>query len=316
MLGAVDRSFTTAGHRRERQFDVWRSIVADAFVPVELDSGAFDADAGFASDCQVRRVGGLTVSWMRSAAQQVRRTPAQTASTVCGVYFLNFALDSHSTVHQDGRIARLGPGDFALVDGDRPFRLEFPDVFEQISLIIPKAGLDPSLVDPRVATAVTVRGDQGIGALAAAAFAGLAAQAGRIDDRAAAAVGVHIVGLLAAALDAQAPAPAARRAALYRALLEEIERSHLDADVTLQDVARRISISPSYATKLLAENGTSFGRWVLARRLDHAWNLLVQAPWTMSITDVAMRCGFRDPGHFARAFRARFGMTPSERRAG
>lgn len=315
MLGAADRSYTTAVHREEQQFDAWRGIVADAFVPVELDSGFADASAGFVADCQVRRVGDLTVSWLRSVSQHVHRTAAQTAFAPCGVYFLNFALDSPTTVYQDGRTAHLRPGDFTVIDGDRPFQLDFPGEFEQISLLIPKAVLDPSLVDARSTTALAISGDRGIGAIASAAFTGLARHAGPIGPRTAGSVAHHVVGLLAAALEAELPLPVARRAALFRAMLEDIELHYGDAELTMKHVAKRIAISPSYATKLFAENQTSFGRWLLGRRLDQAWNLLVQGPANMSITDVALQCGFRDPAYFARAFRTRFGVTPSQRRA-
>lgn len=212
MLGAADRSYTTAGHRAEQQFDAWRAIVADAFAPVELDSGVGDAAGGFA------------------------------------------------------------------------------------------------------ATALAVPGDRGIGGIASAAFAGLALHADPTGGRAAGSAGVHVVGLLAAALEASMPAPDDRRTALFRAVLEDIESHYGDAELTLRDVAGRVAISPSYLTKLFAENRTSFGRWLLSRRLDHAWIALVQAPWDRSIADIALQCGFHDPGYFARAFRLRFGLTPSERR--
>lgn len=244
MLGAADRSYTTAGHRAEQQFDAWRAIVADAFAPVELDSGIGDAAGGFAADCHVRRVGDVAVAWLRSVSQQVRRTATQTSSTPCGVYFLNFALDSPTTVHQDGRTAHLRPGDFAVVDGDRPFRLDFAGPFEQISLTIPKSMLDPWLSDARRATALAVPGDRGIGGIAAAAFAGLALHADPTGGRAAGSAGVHVVGLLAAALEASMPAPDDHRTALFRAVLEDIESHYGDAELTLRDVAGRVAISP------------------------------------------------------------------------
>jgi AraC-like DNA-binding protein len=313
MLGAVDRSFTTGVHRAERQFDVWRDLVAEAFAPVDVERGASAAWSGFAADCRARGVSVVTVSALRAESQQVDRTEAQAARAPCGMYFLNLPVDSGSVLHQDGRTALLAPGDFAIVDGDRPFRLEFPDTFRQISLTIPKIALEHALCDAGDATARTISGREGIGALAAAAFTALAAHAGEIDGRAGEAAALHVIGLLAAALDAHAPAPVTRRATLYRALLEDIERHYGDPDLTLVDMTRRIAISSSYATKLFAENGTSFGRHLLARRLDHAWVRLVREQ-QRSITDIAIGCGFTDPAHFSRAFRARFGMTPTDRR--
>jgi len=316
MLGAIDRSYTTRGRRGEHQFDAWREIVAEAFVPVQVDTDAAHADDGFAAECEVRRVGDLTVSWLSSSPQRVERTSALTTSVPCGVYFLNLPLDSPSAAQQDGRTAVIGAGDFVVLDGDRPFRLDFPAGFEQISLTVPKAALERSLIDASSLTAVTIPGGSGVGAVAAAAFMGLALHAGRVGGRTADAIAEHVVGLLAAALDSRSPEPQTRRVSLYRALLEQIETHHRDPDLTLHAVTRSIAISPSYATQLFADNGTTFGRRLLACRLDSAWRQLPGAPWGRSITDIAIDCGFRDPAHFARAFRARFGMTPSERRFG
>ncbi|MEV7633094.1 helix-turn-helix domain-containing protein [Microbacterium sp. NPDC089318] len=316
MLGAVDRSYTTARHRPEHQFDSWRGFIGDAFTPVLLESRVADAREGFDAACQARRVGDLTVSWLRSAPQRVERTAALTASAGCDAYFVNLALRGGSHATQEGRTAQLSAGDFVVIDGDRPFELDFAVDFEQVCVTVPKAVLDPALIDVTSATGLRVRGDAGIGAVAAAAILGLARHSGRMGERAANAATLHVVGLMSAALDAEAPPAAGRRVALFRALLDDIELHYSSPEYSLFDAARRISISTSYATKLFAENRTSFGRRLMLRRLDHAWTLLAQVASGVSITDIALRCGFCDPAHFSRAFRFRFGMTPTERRAG
>jgi AraC-like DNA-binding protein len=57
---------------------------------------------------------------------------------------------------------------------------------------------------------------------------------------------------------------------------------------------------------------TSPGRWLLARRLQHAHLLL-------NITDkrpseIAYECGFENISHFCRAFKEKFGYSPSNSR--
>src|SRR5206468_1402010 len=79
-------------------------------------------------------------------------------------------LHGSATVSQDGRVARLGPGDFALVYGARPFSLDFGDSFEQLSLILPHELLMPLLADLEAITARAVRGDEGLGAVAGGAL--------------------------------------------------------------------------------------------------------------------------------------------------
>jgi AraC-like DNA-binding protein len=54
------------------------------------------------------------------------------------------------------------------------------------------------------------------------------------------------------------------------------------------------------------------GKWLLEKRLDHAMNLLTNTDKTVSET--AFQSGFESRSHFSRAFRDRFGFTPSSRK--
>jgi transcriptional regulator GlxA family with amidase domain len=54
---------------------------------------------------------------------------------------------------------------------------------------------------------------------------------------------------------------------------------------------------------------------LLAERLDLAHIRLASAAWrTRSVAEISAACGFRDPTHFHRVFRGRFGTTPGDLR--
>jgi AraC family transcriptional regulator, exoenzyme S synthesis regulatory protein ExsA len=55
--------------------------------------------------------------------------------------------------------------------------------------------------------------------------------------------------------------------------------------------------------------GTSPGRWLLERRLECSARLLTTT--SMNVTEIVFECGFEQPSHFSRAFKAKFGYTPS-----
>jgi AraC family transcriptional regulator, exoenzyme S synthesis regulatory protein ExsA len=59
--------------------------------------------------------------------------------------------------------------------------------------------------------------------------------------------------------------------------------------------------------------GVAPGRWLLEQRLQCSARLLTTTG--MSVTEIVFECGFEQPAHFARAFKAKFGQTPSEYRA-
>jgi AraC-like DNA-binding protein len=98
-----------------------------------------------------------------------------------------------------------------------------------------------------------------------------------------------------------------------QAMLDEVQRSLGDPNLSPSNVAERVGISTRYLHQLFAERGPSFGRWVLAQRLERCHrDLSDPARSHLTVSDLAHRHGFRDPSYFARAFRARNGYSPRE----
>jgi AraC-like DNA-binding protein len=75
-------------------------------------------------------------------------------------------------------------------------------------------------------------------------------------------------------------------------------------------------LSARQAQRLFAQSGVTFTEFVLEHRLSLARRLLI-APRDRhrKISDISLAVGFSDLSYFNRAFRRRFGITPSEIRA-
>ena len=217
---------------------------------------------------------------------------------------------------QDGRTAELGAGDLTVVDSARPFRLDFVKRFDQISLMLPKELMLPRLRDPEVATAVVVRGSEGVGAIASGAIRG----AGGARGGGGHALREHgasdaIMRLIALAVD-EAVADAGREPTLLDRVKAEAEGAIADPDLGPAEVAARVGVSTRYLHKLFAATATSFGRWLLAVRLERCRRVLLDpASAPLTIAEIALGHGLRDPSYFARAYKARYGMAPAQTRA-
>ncbi|HVV91200.1 MAG TPA: helix-turn-helix domain-containing protein [Solirubrobacterales bacterium] len=310
-MNGHQRVWTTTVLSESDQFPFWREVVWEAFVPVTLSRAD---EAGFTGSVGASRVGPLGVAAIASEAQVVERTAADVRRHAGDVFFLNMPLRGGSTVTQDGRVARLGPGDFAVVDGTRPFELDFEGAFEQLSLIIPHELLMPLLAIPETITARTVRTDAGLGAVAGGALRPLFGGWGGGGTAAERPLADRLASLVALALGAGAAASGSR-AALTQAALDEIERSLGDPELSPMVVAARVGISTRYLHKLFAARGSSFGRHLLARRLERCRTDLADpglADWT--IGEIGWRNGFADPSYLARAFRRAYGISPGEHR--
>jgi AraC-like DNA-binding protein len=81
-------------------------------------------------------------------------------------------------------------------------------------------------------------------------------------------------------------------------------------------IARHLRCSRAHLYRVFAGRGETVAGSLREHRLLRAHALLAaKAGGGMSIGDVAYRCGFENPVHFARLFRARFGLNPSTLKA-
>lgn len=88
--------------------------------------------------------------------------------------------------------------------------------------------------------------------------------------------------------------------------------AHLDEELSLETLAGVALFSPYHFHRIFsAMVGEPPGRFILRLRLERAAALLA-ANLRMSITTIALDCGFSGSAAFARAFREAFGMTASD----
>jgi AraC-like DNA-binding protein len=107
----------------------------------------------------------------------------------------------------------------------------------------------------------------------------------------------------------QAPLPEAVLRA--KVMMDERFSERLD----LPQIARTACVTPAHLIRLFKEHmATTPVRYLWGVREENGARLLAESG--LGISEVAYRCGFNEPYHFSRRFKARYGMTPcSYRRA-
>lgn len=103
------------------------------------------------------------------------------------------------------------------------------------------------------------------------------------------------------------------RAARLRAVQAGIEQHLTNPALSAAWLGTRLGLSDRHVQRLLAEAGISFSELVRNKRVELARRRL-EAPNAspQRIVDVAYEVGFGDLSNFNRAFRRRFGCTPSD----
>jgi two-component system response regulator YesN len=92
---------------------------------------------------------------------------------------------------------------------------------------------------------------------------------------------------------------------------QEYLESHYAEDISLEDVAEQVNISPQYFSKLIKKTtGFNFIDWLSMLRVKKAKELLTNS--NLTVKEVCFMVGYKDPNYFSRIFKKRIGITPSE----
>ena len=94
------------------------------------------------------------------------------------------------------------------------------------------------------------------------------------------------------------------------ALMEE----RIETPFSREALAQAAGVTPRQLDRLFAAHlQQSVARFYLGLRLDRGRKLLRQT--SLPVVEIAMACGFAASSHFARVYKARFGLTPGAERA-
>ncbi|OAF07489.1 helix-turn-helix domain-containing protein [Bradyrhizobium neotropicale] len=306
--------FTTDGSPGHRRLALWQDIVCDVFVGLDCKS---DLGSAFHGSVTRGTLGKAVCSEVRSDRQHVYRTPSRIARSDQDFILIALGDRGAGGVVQDGRETVIHPGEFALYDTTRPYELKFDHAFTQTIFMVPRQMLQRRLGASETLTAMSFGADAPLERLAYDFIYRLCRSADRIDPANAAILSEQAVDLLAMALSGRLgkrslPSSTHGSALLYR-LKAHIRARLADPELSPSETAAALGISPRYVNDLLADEDTSFQRYVLAERLAQCRRDLASPLLSRRhVSEIAFAWGFNDLSHFGRVFREHFGMSPRD----
>lgn len=91
--------------------------------------------------------------------------------------------------------------------------------------------------------------------------------------------------------------------------MKELLRANLKEELPLNRLATECDLSVRHFARAFRQStGAPPHRWLLKHRIDCARELLSNR--ALSLTDVALVCGFADQSHFTRVLTAMVGVSP------
>jgi AraC-like DNA-binding protein len=239
-----------------------------------------------------------------------------------GHRYLILASGSRLQACQHGRSIELASGRMTLMSADEPAQLTQLSEGGRWSIRIQQKLLADVCrnVDDRIAQPLEAGGE--LTRLLSQQIETAHRLGPRLEAPANHAIAQHLLDLVGLCLGADRDAAQlARRRGLATARLDavkvEILRDIGGSDLGLARIAARHGLSARYIQYLFELSGTSFTSFVLEQRLLLAHRLLHEPKSRLrKISDIAATAGFSDISYFNRAFRARFGATPTDIRVG
>lgn len=212
-------------------------------------------------------------------------------------------------------------GQACIWDGELAGRADYVAPRSRLlNLVLPRQTVTEAACDLRSVSGRTVEGSPLMRLLAVYALAFLD-EAESLSEAACDMAGRHLTDLALLLLGAGPDhAEAARSGGLQEgricAIKADIRSLLQDPSLSVQMITSRHRISERYLRALFAREGTSFTDFVRKERLERVSRRLADPRQAARrISDIAFDGGFADLSYFNRAFKAQFGLTPSEFRA-
>ncbi|WP_330083969.1 helix-turn-helix domain-containing protein [Methylocystis iwaonis] len=318
-MEASDLRFDLPGLSLEQRLRRWRDAVGDHLVDVDMRAPT-DAPVreAFTGSMMVHPFQDGSLTLVDAAFQRLDRTAERIRRASTETALLTLILSGECRISQRDRVARLGPGDLCLYESVSPYRLEVAARTRAIVVTADRASVEAALGDLRPFVAAPLSSASAPGGLATNYWKDLVLRLPALDPMSArrlVAAGLEIVSAgLAVTYGHAQPAGAAltlRRAKAF--IAGNIHRESLSGKM----VATAVGLSERRLQELFQQDGATLSGHIRRARLEAARQQLADPAFEhVSIGRIADNFGFPDAAHFSRAFRTRFGVSPTEARAG
>lgn len=297
-----------------QRFDAWQQTMSVFLDPSLSRQESPDA---FAGEIEGYLLDDIVFTRARASGQKFDRRSLKIAADSLDHYMIQLFLEGHAEVNLQRRLVRNRPGQIIGFDlGD--IMDSFNASFDLIGIIVPRTRLSPLLRRPDSLQCLMPSLEDGPGHLLAGYLQTLYNVVPSLSRADASAAATALVELIAAAFNSAAVGPhtentASHQSQLLRAQLfirENLGSPRLSSDA----IARNIGVSRSSLYQLFESVGGVAG-YVRELRLRKCLTEIASPRHaSRQIAEIAYRWGFSSPAVFARAFRHRFGRTPSESR--
>lgn len=312
---SVPRARFSVEHLPEKdRFQAWTDSLSCIF---ETDrTRTLKATTDFRGSVSVTMIGSMLLAETVTITQIWNRSPRLIARDGMDHYMIQIYLDGGQLCESEGRSVDMPRGGALVYDLSRPVKARSSDL-RNLSLVLPRAMVENRLSDPDAHHLQVLSASDSMSALLIDHIKTMNRHAGRLDGRQTGALTEATLMLAAAALNVSGNGEAAGTIEAHDQLVRiraDIRARVGDMALSPGDLCRRHNVSRHRLYALFASQGGVATAIREARLQAARARLSDPAAGSRRVSDIAQACGFSSDSDFSRAFRQRFGMSPSAAR--
>jgi AraC family transcriptional activator of tynA and feaB len=293
---------------KKDRLNYWLDAVCDAYAPCTVSNYGED---NFHASLEVMQFGATEISRVSSNSIQYKRTPSNIRNDQENDFYISLMASGYSEFTQNGKSVIQKQGDILIYDSALPYNYNFPLHDASILIKIPRSllktksnqldTLGGTLISSQTAHAKMIASFiQGALAISTETELQFELYSSTMDA---------IVTGLACATN-QRNKNTGKQTALLNKIKSYIKSNISDEQLNLESIAKANHISVRSLCRIFNEEGETPKGWLQSERLIAAYECLSVGK-AHSITDIAYSFGFKDLSHFSRAFKNRYGISPS-----
>ncbi len=309
--------YSTADISPRDRFAFWRETVCDCYVQLGCEA---PRTSGFSGNLSITRHSIVAISNVSGAMHSVVRRKRDIRASSGEYFLLSLQRKEKSFITQFGNRSVLNPGDIGVYDSTHPYLLELGENFSKTVLQLPKDRLLARLPAAQMMGGTRIDGKSNMGKLVRDNILAISEQMDGYDSTVSALMQDTLIDLIATGL------AAGRSSVVDLALPEQqailrvrslIASQFFDPKLDRNRVAQEVGISVRRLNSIFAKHDSSIGEEIRRKRLNSVADQLSDPRFTaLSISEIAMNCGFNNLQHFSKIFRTAFGVSPRAFRAG
>ncbi len=287
----------------------WRDVFSGLWGSLDLRSLSDELLSG---SLHSRTVGGLTFSRIEFGNQMFERTEADLKRVDEPFYSLTFPDGGQAVCEIGDKVVRLSPQRTYLLNNDMAAKLWIEKDYATFNVKIPTRALEHRLGRRADILEKAIVHPDAIYHMMRRMIVELLANVDLLDEQAARFMSNQMLDTVAFFLTSggQASNDSLALQSTRASVLAYLDAHYGDAGLTPRKIAAACGISRSYLYKVFSDGEPVMER-LRRRRLEAARGMIVANTGRLSMTQIAMACGFTSSSEFSRLFKNAFGTAPS-----